>query len=260
MIKEFFGFGGYTREAEGYMSLEHLVFVSSLVVVMILCAVFFGIRNRGKDEKCKNRVLIVSAIAIGSFEVFKILLLSFRGGDPLHFLYDLPLFLCSIQLITIPLAAFSKGRVKEASLDFVTIFGLLGAVMGTYFAGQNYAAYPVLSFDNTVSGITHCISGFVSLYILISGMASMKKRNIPITLAILGGFCVSAYVANIFTDCNYMFLSRGDGTPYDIVYNLVKGNGVLYPLFVVALFVVYIAAYYQIYYALSKGKGRADEK
>ncbi len=129
------------------------------------------------------------------------------------------------------------------------IFGLLGAVLGTYFAGNNYASYPVLSFDNVVSGITHCIAGFAALYIMISGMASMKKRNILITTGILGGFCVAAYIANIFVDCNYMFLSRGDGTPYDIVFNLVKGHRVLYPLSVVALFVVYITSYYYIYYA-----------
>ena len=48
----------------------------------------------------------------------------------MHFLYDLPLFLCSIQLIAIPMAAFCKGRVKEACLDFVLTFGILGAVFG----------------------------------------------------------------------------------------------------------------------------------
>ena len=43
-----------------------------------------------------------------------------------------------------------------------------------------------------------------------------------------------------------MFLLRGDGTPYDIVYNLVGGNQVLYPLMVVGLFLVYIGAFYGI--------------
>jgi hypothetical protein len=37
-----------------------------------------------------------------------------------------------------------------------------------------------------------------------------------------------------------MFLMQGDGTPYDILYNLVNGNPVLYPLGVVGLFFVYI--------------------
>ena len=251
IIKEFFGFGGYTREPEGYMSWEHLTFVTSLIIIMVICAVVFGRKNRFKDENLKNRVLIVAALLIDSFEIIKIVMTSIATKDPMHWTMNLPLFLCSIQLITIPLAAFSKGRIKEASLDFVTIFGVLGALLGTYFAGNNYGSYPVISVDNVISGITHCISGFTALYIVISGMASMKKKNIVITMGILGGFCVSAYIANMILDYNYMFLVRGDGTPYDIVYNLVGGHPVLYPLSVVALFVLYIAAYYYIYYAIN---------
>lgn len=250
-ISEFFGFGGYSRTAEGYMSWQHLTFVSLLTLVMILCAVILGRRYRNRDSKQKNRVLIVSSLLIDGFEIFKIIVLSVRHEDAMYWVRVLPLFLCSIQLITIPLAAFSKGRIKEASLDFVTLFGLLGALLGTYFAGNNYSCYPVISFDNMVSGITHCISGFVSLYIMISGMTSMKKQNIHITTGILGGFCVAAYIANIFVDCNYMFLSRGDGTPYDIIFNLVNGHPVLYPLMVVALFLVYIAGYYYVYYKIT---------
>lgn len=212
-LSEFFGFGGYSRVAEGYMSWQHLTFVSLLTLIMIFCAVILGCRNRNRDIKQKNKVLIVSAFLIDGFELFKIILLSVRHEDPMYFVRVLPLFLCSIQLITIPLAAFSKGRIRDAALDFVTVFGLLGALLGTYFAGNNYAVYPVISFDNVVSGITHCISGFVSLYIMISGMVSMKLRNIRVTSGILGIFCVAAYVTNIFWDCNYMFLSRGDGTP-----------------------------------------------
>lgn len=257
-MREFFGFGGYTRPADGYMSWQHLTFVTSLMVVMVLCAVVFAKKNRLKTEKDKNRVLVVTAFLIDGFEILKIVLLSFRGNDPWHFLYDLPLFLCSIQLIAIPMAAFCKGRMKEASLDFVTIFGILGAVMGTYFAGQNYACYPVLSFDNVVSGVTHSLAGFASLYILLSGMTNMKKRNIPLTVGILFGFCIAAYVANIFTDANYMFLLRGDGTPYDILFNLVGGNPIAYPLGVVALFALYIAAYYGVFFLIAGRKAPAE--
>lgn len=254
-FREFFGFGGgYTRPAEGYMSVEHLTFVTALMVVMIGSAIFFGLRNRHKNDKQKNCALIVSAIAIDAVELFKIVVLCIRNNNPLQWVYVLPLFLCSIQLITIPLAAFSKGRLKEASLDFVTIFGVLGAVLGTYFAGQNYGCYPVFSMDNVFSGITHTIAGFAALYIMISGLASMKKKNIVFTIAILGGFCVAAYIANIFTNSNYMFLLRGDGTPYDIVFNLVNGNPVLYPLCVVLLFVLYITAFYSIWFAATKKK------
>ena len=253
-MKEFFGFGGYSRPAEGFMSWQHLTFVTSLMAVMVLLAVFFGKRNRNKTEAQKNMGLVWAALLIDGFELFKIVLLCFRGESLDPILHNLPLFLCSIQLISIPLAAFSKGRVREAALDFVCIFGILGAVLGTYGAGQNYGCYPVLSFDNVVSGITHSISGFASLYILISGMASMKKKNIILTFAILLVFCVAAYTANILVDYNYMFLMRGDGTPYDILFNLVGGNPVLYPLGVVALFLVYIVGYYGVYFLVTKKK------
>ena len=178
----------------------------------------------------------------------KIVVLCLRGNDPWAWLYNLPLFLCSIQLIAIPIAAFTSGRIRQAALDFVCIFGLLGAVCGTYGAAQNYACYPVLSMDNVISGLTHSISGFAALYILISGEGSLKKENMWITFLVLLSFCVAAYAANILVDYNYMFLMRGDGTPYDILYNLVDGNKVLYPVGVVALFLVYICAFYVVHF------------
>lgn len=247
-MREFFGFGGYQRPAEGFLSWQHLLFVTSLMIVMIVAAVYLGNKNKNASEKQKNIILIISAIAIDAIEIFKIILVCFRSQDAFAWKYDLPLFLCSIQLITIPLAAFSRGRIKEASMDFVLIFGILGALFGTYGAGQNYGSYPVLSFDNVISGITHSISGFCSLYIAFSRMTSMKKKNIPITFSILLGFCVAAFAVNKIIDYNYMFLVRGDGTPYDFFYNLVDGNQVLYPLIVVLLFVLYISLFYYSYF------------
>lgn len=253
-MKEFFGFGGYTRVPEGYMSWQHLTFVTFLMAVMITLAIVLGIKNKNKDEKQKNKVLIWAALLIDGFEVLKIILICIRSNDISCILQMLPLFLCSIQLITIPLAAFAKGRVKEAALDFVFIFGILGAFLGTYMAGNNYSSYPVLSFDNVVSGITHAISGFASLYICISGMASMKSKNIFITFAILFSFGIVAYIANVLIPYNYMFLMRGDGTPYDILYNLVGGNPVIYPILVMMLFVLYIAIFYGIFFWIRNKK------
>ena len=96
-LKEFFGFGGYLRDAEGYFSWQHLLFVSILMVIMSACALVLGFRNSGKTERQKNRVLIVTAILIDSFELFKIVILCIRHQNPMQWLGDLPLFLCSIH-------------------------------------------------------------------------------------------------------------------------------------------------------------------
>ncbi len=257
-MKEFFGIGGFTREPEGYMSWQHLLFVSILMVLMIAGAIWLGKKFKNSEDKRKNLVLIYSALVVDGLEIIKIILRCVEDKDPLAWVYVLPLFLCSIQLIVMPVAAFGSGRLREASLDFVLIFGVLGAVLGTYGAGQNYSAYPVLSFVNVNSGIQHALSGFAAIYIGVSGLISMKKKNMWITFSIMGAFAVMAYIANIFTDCNYMFLTRGDGTPYDIFYNMVGGNQILYPLIVVGLFVVYIFAFYYIYFYIQKKKAEKN--
>lgn len=251
-MAEFFGFNGYKRTPEGFMSWQHLVFASLFFVTMIVISIIIGMKFRNKDEIAKNKVLVWTAIIIVSSEVLHIAICCIRAGSFFPILHNLPLFLCSIQFITIPLAAFAKGRVKEAALDFVFIFGILSASMGVFGAGQNFNAYPVLSFDNVISAVTHTVSGFASLYIVISNMTSMKAKNIWITYVILLSVCILAYVADILIPYNYMFLMRGDGTPYDIFYNLVNGSPVFYPMIVVALFLLYILVFYLIYFWIKR--------
>ena len=55
-MKEFFGFGGYMREPEGFMSFEHIAFVTSLIIVMVLLAVFIGKRFKNKSITEKNAI------------------------------------------------------------------------------------------------------------------------------------------------------------------------------------------------------------
>ena len=259
-MREFFGIGGYQRAPEGFLSWQHLLFVTLLLASTAVLAVVLGKKNRGRDMKTAVFPLAVAGILIDVLELCMIVFRCFREGDPWNWLYSLPLFMCSIPLFAIPMAAFTRGRLKEASLDFVSIFGMLAAVMGTYGAGNNYGTYPVLGIDNVHSGITHAIAGFASLYILVAGLASMKRRNIWISFSIITAFCAVAYAADILIPYNYMFLMRGDGTPYDIFYGLTGGSPVLYPLTVLLLFFAYIAAFYLVFYLISGKRRKKAEK
>lgn len=262
-MKEFFGIGGYTRVPEGFMSWQHLLLVSLSLIAMVVLAVVVGLKYKNRSDKEKNKVLIFLAYFVNAIEIFKIALICIVNKDPWGWDIYLPLFLCSMQFVALPLAAYSKGRLREATLDFIFIFGMLGAILGNVGAAQNFSSYPVLSYDNIEFVLTHVVFGFSSLYIGISGMKSMKRKNIVLTFAIIISFCVAAYIANLIIDYNYMFLMRSDGTPYEILYQLVGGNPVLYPLGVVLLFLLYILAFYGVYYLivdmLAKRKTPASE-
>ena len=80
-MREFFGFDGYKRTPEGFLSWQHLVFVSTLMAIMIGLAVFLGLRNKNKEEKVKNKVLIWAAILIDGFELLKIIICCARDGS-----------------------------------------------------------------------------------------------------------------------------------------------------------------------------------
>ena len=54
-MKEFLGVGGYSRPVEGYLSWQHLLFVSLLMVIMVILAVVIGKNNKNKADKEKNR-------------------------------------------------------------------------------------------------------------------------------------------------------------------------------------------------------------
>ena len=66
-----------------------------------------------------------------------------------------------------------------------------------------------------------------------------------------------AFIANYTIPYNYMFLRSDDGTPYFIVTKIVGGNKVLYPIGVIMLFVIYIFAFYGIYFLCTKKSRKA---
>ena len=245
-MKEFFGFGTgeypYGEPGHGYLSWQHLLFVSIFTLLAVGLSIFLGLRNKNKSEKEKNKVLIWTAFLIDGFEILKIIIGSIH--DPNFWKISLPLFICSVQLITIPLAAFTKGKLKEACLDFIVIFGLVGGLGGTYGQALNFNLYPAYAWPNFVSAVTHNLSGFASLYIMISGMASLKNKTIPVTLGILIGVAIIAYTANVLIPYNYMHLMRSDGTPFIFFEQLVNGHPVLYPMCVMSLFILYILFFY----------------
>lgn len=247
-LREFFG-PEYAREPEGWLSPTHLIFITCLVGLAVALAIVLGRRYRNVEEKQKLRVLKYAAILMDGLELFKIIVYMIRDHDWTTVLSNLPLFLCSVNLIALPIAAFGKGKIRDGALDFALIFGMFGCLLGTYLGTNIYGEAPIFSFHPMVSATTHAISGFSSVYIGVSGLRRMKKSSIRIALLILGCFMAAALLANAamwntYWEHNYMFISNDAGTPLSIVTGIVGGNQIFYTLFVVALYYLYMLMFY----------------
>ena len=73
-MRELLGLGGYTRQPEGYMSWQHIVFVMSLMAIMVALAVILGNHYKNKSYEQKNKVLMWAAIILDSCEIFRIII------------------------------------------------------------------------------------------------------------------------------------------------------------------------------------------
>lgn len=249
-FKEFFSWN-FTRSPEGLFSWQHLLMVSTVFFIAVFLAVRLSRKTATADRATKMKIVVIAAIVLDGLELIKLVNYCIITNSLRILLNYLPLFLCSIPLIVLPMAAFTKGRLQQASLDFVMMFGLLGAVLGTYLAGNIYSIFPVLHFDPMISLATHMTSGFSALYIGLSGLGTLEKKNRVTGVVILGVFMALAFVIDQigkvahFQD-NYMFLSRADGTPFFILENIFGSGTALYSISVALTMWIYMGAFYLV--------------
>lgn len=260
---EFFKWNGsYQREVEGWFSWQHLLFVTLMVLCTFGLAIWLGRKYRSRTFREKKKVMKIAAILIVATDVVKYVVLTIRDGNPMVILSMLPLFLCSLIVLALPFAAWENDRFGDICTDFVFIFGIVSVIGGTYLAGNYFSGSPVISFEPVNSVTYHCIAGFASVFAMVSGLAEMKKKNLPWVCCILLVFEGIALLANTLLaetsyENNYMFLTRGAGTPFDMFMDIVGGNQILYTICVALTYFLYLGAFILIYYALT---GRFKKK
>ena len=255
-VARYFGFGPALYEAEGWFSWQHIVFVTVCIAITVLLAVLCYNKTKNKPRESQIKVLKVAAIIMVSAELIKIILHMFECHDFWAFRGVLPLFLCSILLISLPVAAFGKGRIQEAAMDFTMIFGYIACIAGTYLAANIFSS-PILSFGVNVSVFTHCISGFAALFITLSKLAKMEVKNIWIVALILLTFELLALAVDLlqkdsgYMD-NYMFFTSDSGTPFTIITTMVGGIPWLYTIAVMLLYFIYMGLFIGGYHLVKK--------
>ena len=239
------------RNGDALFSPAHLLSVTLTLAVFLGLAVFLAKRFKG-DDKAQRITLLIAGIGIVTNQLIKIIYLCW-GSENIWstIIGNAPLYLCDMAIFIIPLCALTKGRFREWCLDFVAIWGFIMAFFGTYLAGNIYPAHSAISHSAVNSLLEHAFSGFASLFIWVSGLNKMEKKNIPFVVGILLVFMFTALIIDYVDNHNFMFFFHGDGTPFTLFDEYLSfGLKPIYQLWIFILQCGYMVGFYYAYYGI----------
>lgn len=241
------------RVGDALFSWQHLLSVSLALAIFLIGAVLLGRKYKG-NKNAEFIILLISGIFILLVHIFKMIFLCWGSENIMKSLIgNAPLYLCDMAIFIIPLAAITRGRFRDWCLDFIAIWGLLMAFFGTYFAGNIYPSHAAISFFAINSLLNHAISGFTALFIFVTGLNKMEKRNIPFVVGILLVFMITALIIDYVDNHNFMFFFHGDGTPFTFFDEYLSfGLKPIYQLWIFVLQCGYVIGFYFAYYGIRR--------
>ena len=210
-----------------FNTIFNLVFAFFLLILILSSLLL-----KNKSEKTRERVLVGACVlTIIGFFVYKYylsldkdfsVLTASTGG--FNWWGELPLQLCNINMILIPIAVLKKSRPLKS---FCFFLGPLGALMALVMPGTGFNGYSLLLPRMLGYYGTHFMVFIEGLAIVTFGFYRPAFRDLPRTLltALLVSFCVFLFNmllrwTSLHPNANYFFSVETEG---NIILELFYG-------------------------------------
>lgn len=185
-------------------------------------------------------------------KVSAVIMLAF---DPVYWIWEynkfgaldlsttLPLYLCSLFWILLPIAAFAaEGKLKRAALSNICTVGLLGGILGIIF-NVYLDHHAFWSFIPIRSLIYHLFMVLIPSVLWFSKYYTPKIEDTYLCFAPVLILLIPCVITNHMFGWDYCYTNGGPGTPLTLVSkNMPKG------LFVLFLYSSLLAAINFIFY------------
>ena len=212
--------------------LNRLFFITFAAFILLLVIARLLLRN--KSEKVRETVLVVACIiTLIGFFIYKYFLsidsdynviTANMGG--FNWWGELPLHLCNINMILIPIAVLRKSRPLKC---FCFFLAPLGAMMALLMPGNGFAGYSLLLPRMLGYYGTHFMIVIEGLALVCFGLYRPKFRDLPraILAALIITFCT--FLINLLLrwtglhpKANYFFSVETEGNfLLDIFYSWI---------------------------------------
>ena len=198
----------------GIFTIEHFILIA-ITVLGIIIALKHTVNKRDVKKIIKNCTIFVC--------IFEIIIIAFKiainGTSNLN--EYVPLYYCSLLLYSGLLSSFSKGKLKRTGDVFLATGAIIGGMIFILFPSTSLPSYPMLHLVSVHSFIFHGIMVYIGLLINLTNYIELEKKDIIYYSALVGIFCIVAYIVNIIFGSNLMFISENfPGTFIEIICNI----------------------------------------
>jgi len=202
-------------------SVQHLLAVAMVVAAWVIVILLF--RDKALDSKWKAVTcmsFLPSLLEIAQMLWYK------RVGE-FSWSYNLPLHLCSLMAVILPVMAITRNRLLQ---EYSFAIGLAPALMTLITPDVYY--YPALSFIYIQTMLVHGIICLIPLFMVFCMGFRPDIRRLPKVIAILVGLAAAMVPVNKLTGGNYFFLSYpAPGSPMEAFAQAVGSPWYLIPTF-----------------------------
>ena len=240
--------------------LNPLFCVITLCFLLLLTAASLWVRR--KSDRTKRLVLVIaSAVTLIGFFAYKYALSLDQDYNRItaamagfNWWGELPLQLCNINMILIPIAVMTNRR---SLMSFCFFLGSLGALMALLMPGNGFAGYSILLPRMLGYYGTHFMVFIGALALATFGLYRPRFRDIPGTLLTIlvisfSVFCINLLLraTGLHPKANYFFSVETEGNfllelfhrwiPFPYLY-LMPGYLILCPYMALVTFGFWLA-------------------
>ncbi len=198
----------------------------ALMIVLAVCLLLIYTYRQASEHK-KWKVVRVLSFILPIMEVAQMLWYKSIGQFSLG--YTLPLHLCSLMCIIMPIMAITKSPLL---VEYCYAMGLAPALLALITPDVYF--YPAISFIYIQTIIVHGIICIIPIFMMATMGFKPNIRNLPKVIAMLIGLAAAIIPVNYFTNGNYFFLRYpAPGSIMEVFAKTFGRPGYLVPTFFV---------------------------
>ena len=188
-------------EIEGRFLIDHFngTFFACLALTLLFLAVFWLIFRKRTDMTKRTAVAVLYLLTFAFFFLYKYwisvdeaysVITEEAGNGAFSWWQELPLHLCNINLILIPVAMFTKNRPLESFCFFMAPIGAFFAMLAPSVGFYGYSIFVPRVFGYYLTHLLILISGPM---ISMLGIFAPRFRDFPLTVAFIAGISLAVF-------------------------------------------------------------------